>query len=97
MTSDLRLTLEDPEDFRRFKVKVDAAAEPETVAAALAPLAGLEDRDTAWVDEAALRRLGPEGDAWQAGLSKMIAAAAPHGWVHPQTGAIRAHVEWTAA
>ena len=90
--------LDAPTDFKRFKVVVEGADKDVARARnALSKVAKLEDETTAWVSETALRAwdgLASDG-AWQDGLSAMIAKAAPHGWVDPATGAIKAHVEWT--
>ena len=51
--------------------------------------------DYAWISEAALRACAPvaENDEWQAGLTSMIAYARTRGWVDPEAGRIRAHIE----
>jgi predicted transcriptional regulator len=90
--------LEDASNFRAFKVVVAVpGADLETVRAALADIAVLPDRDTAWVSEQALRAW-PEvanDTAWQDALTAMIAKARPHGWVDDASKSIKAHVEWT--
>src|SRR5574338_1704780 len=91
------LHLEAPEDFKRFKVVIeDATKDVARARAALGKVAKLEDAATAWVSEAALRKVsGLANDrAWQDGLTAMIAKAAPHGWVDAASGAVKAHVEW---
>ncbi len=93
-----RIRLEVPTNFRTFKVACDA---PEAryldVAGANPSVLKFADAKTAWVSIAALR--GWEGlandQAWQDGLSGMIKAAAPHGWISADQRAIKAHVEWT--
>ena len=91
------VTLEDRTNFRAFKLvvtgnpsKLDAARK------ALAGVAELSDKDTAWVFEAALRRFAGAADdpAWQQSLSAMIEKAKPHGWIDDTRKAIKAHVEW---
>jgi predicted transcriptional regulator len=91
--------LEDANNFRAFKVVVVMPnADLETVRGALAGIAALPDRDTAWVSEQALRAW-PEvahDTTWQDALTAMIAKARPHGWVDDANMSIKAHVEWTA-
>lgn len=86
--------LNEPDDFRNFKVVVDAG--PEGLAGLRDHLAGsvdFDDADTAWVAIAALRDWS--GDAsWQQGLAAMIEKARPHGWIDPAGLRVRAHVEW---
>jgi hypothetical protein len=89
--------LEDVDNFRSFKVVVAMpGAELEAVRRALANIAVLPDRDTAWVSEQALREWAGYADnaAWQASLTAMIAKAKPYGWIDEANKAIRAHVEW---
>jgi hypothetical protein len=92
------VSLEDTNNFRSFKVVV-ATPDADFGAArrALAGIAALPDRDTAWVSEQALRAWsGLADDAqWQAALSAMIQKARPHGWIDEANKAIKAHVEWT--
>lgn len=97
VSDSLRVHLDHPEDFCRFSVRVEgAAADLAGVRRALAGTATLEGRETAWVEEAALRAWPglKEDRAWQAGLDGMIAKAEPHGWVDKERRRIKAHVEW---
>jgi len=91
------VTLEDAHNFRAFKVVVATAdAELETARSALANVATLPDRGTAWVSEQALRAWpGYATDAaWQSSLTAMIEKARPHGWIDDDRKAIKAHIEW---
>jgi hypothetical protein len=91
------VTLEDAHNFRAFKVVVAMTGiELETVRSALANVATLPDRSTAWVSEQALRAWpGYANDAaWQSSLTAMIEKARPHGWIDDATKSIKAHVEW---
>jgi len=92
------VTLEDANNFRAFKVVVAPPdADLDTVRRALANIALLPDRGTAWVSERALRAW-PElanDSAWQEALTAMIAKARPHGWIDDANKTIKAHVEWT--
>lgn len=94
---DATATVKDPENFRAFKIVApDGPDRIETVRRALHGLAELEGDGHAWVAPAALARnpavAGLPG--WQSGFDAMVEKARPHGWVHPETGAVRAHIEW---
>ncbi len=90
-------TLEDASNFRAFKVVVEGHPDRiDDARRALAGLADVSDKDTAWVFEAGLRKR-PEvaGDAaWQQSLGGMIEKARPHGWIDDARKAIKAHIEW---
>src|SRR5262245_27173071 len=91
------VTLEDAHNFRAFKVVVAITdTELETARNALANVATLPDRGTAWVSEQALRRWPGYADdaAWQSSLTAMIEKARPHGWIDETSKSIKAHVEW---
>jgi hypothetical protein len=91
------VTLEDAHNFRAFKVVVAMAdGELESVRNALAEVATLPDRGTAWVFESVLRAWpGYANDAaWQNSLTTMIDKARPHGWIDEASKSIKAHVEW---
>ena len=95
--ADDRLTLEDPENFRAFKLVVEQPrANFAHVREVLAGTILLSDADTAWVSELGLRALsGHPGDhAWHKKLAEMIEKAKPHGWIDEANQAIKAHVEW---
>jgi hypothetical protein len=92
------VTLEDASNFRSFKVVVALPhADLETVRSALAGIATLPERETAWVSERALRswREVANDAAWQDALTAMIAKARAHGWIDDANKTIKAHVEWT--
>lgn len=92
-----QVRLEEPDDLRRFRLAVvDPAATPERVARALSGIGRLDGDTHAWIDEPALRRMGAKANdpAWQDGLSGMIAMARRYGFVDPETGAVRVHLEW---
>lgn len=97
MLADGMVRLADAENFRAFKLQLAAPrADLARVRAQLAELAELPDAETAWVAPEPLRRLsGRAADAvWCAGFAAMIEAVRPHGWIHPTSGAIRAHIVW---
>lgn len=86
--------LDEPSDFKGFKVVVkgDDASAVETVGR-------LEDRDTAWIQMEAVRKLA--GDAadqqWEDGYDAMLAYARTKGWLHDARREIQAHVEYEPA
>jgi hypothetical protein len=88
------VSLEDRENFRMFKLVIDGG--PERLDAARVALAGLAEvpgAEHAWFSEAGLRAFVDDA-AWQEKFSALIEKARPHGWVHPETGDIRGHIEW---
>lgn len=94
VTRDFTVALEEPQDFKHFKLVIDAARGDATrIETALAGVATLNAEGHAWVSEAWLRRRDPAA-SWQEGLTAMIAVAKKYGWINEQTHTIRAHVEW---
>jgi hypothetical protein len=99
-SADGRVTLEDRDNFRAFKLVIEGG--PGALDAARRTLGGtadLPDQTTAWIFEQALRQR-PEvihDTLWQASLGTMIEKAKPHGWIDEQRKAIKAHIEWTEA
>jgi hypothetical protein len=99
LDDDGTIRLEAADDFRRFHCEIGLAhASLEAAQAALAGTARIESREHAWVDLAALLRLGrqaaPEPEAWAAAAQAMVDKARPHGWVRDEPTAIKAHIEW---
>ena len=98
ISSDGRLTLEERDNFRAFKLVVEGSpASLDAVRRALAGTAELIDQAHTWIFEAALRAR-PEvaqDAAWQQNLGAMIEKARPHGWIDDSRKAIKAHIEWT--
>ena len=91
---DFRVALEETEDFKRFKLVIDAPrADLARIGTALAGIATLNDDGHAWVNEEWLRR-SDSAASWQGGLTTMLAVAKKYGWVDEQAKTIRAHVEW---
>ena len=91
------VTLDEEQDFRAFKVVVRIPeATLEEARVALAGVATLPDRDTAWVSAEALREWrGVKDNAdWQKSFDAMIEKAKPHGWIDQANNTIKAHVEW---
>jgi hypothetical protein len=98
LSADGRVTLEDRDNFRAFKLVVEGSpAGLDAARRALAGLADLPDQATAWVFEAALRQRQEvaQDTAWQHSLGTMIEKARPHGWIDDARKAIKAHIEWT--
>lgn len=99
LSADGRVSLEDRDNFRAFKLVVEGGpARLDQARRALANTAELPDQDTAWIFEQALRQR-PEvaqDAAWQTNLGTMIEKAKPHGWIDEQKKAIKAHIEWVA-
>jgi hypothetical protein len=97
LTADRRVTLEDRDNFRAFKLVVEGQrGDIDAVRRALTGTAELVDADTAWILHAALRRRPEvaEDAAWQQSFAAMIEKARPHGWIDDARAAIKAHVEW---
>lgn len=99
LDSNGKVTLEDPNNFRAFKVVIESeVAGIYNARSTLDGLAELEDEETAWVSQSALRAR-PEvaqDAAWQQSFGAMIEKARPHGWIDDQRQAIKAHIEWVA-
>jgi len=97
VTADRSVVLEDRDNFRAFKLVVEASREDlDAIRSALKGTAEMPDADTAWISQDALR-LRPEvatDTAWQQSFSAMIEKARPHGWIDDARKAIKAHVEW---
>lgn len=97
VSADRSVTLEEPENFRAFKLVVTGnASKLDETRETLLGIAELPDDKTAWISEAALRRWKGLADnqAWQQNLSAMIEKAKPHGWIDETRKAIKAHIEW---
>jgi len=96
ISKDLKARLEDPRNFKSFKVVVEPDAISEAqLATALGPIGTVADSKTVWISEQWLRGQPEFVDdkAWQDSLSGMIQFAKKHGWVDEAKGTIRAHVE----
>lgn len=90
VVQDGNVRLEEPSDFEGFKVVVHGED-----TSAIDSVGRLEDRDTAWIQMEAVRKLA--GDAadqtWEDGYDAMLAYAREKGWLHDARREIRAHVE----
>jgi hypothetical protein len=97
VTADRRVVFEDRDNFRAFKLVVEASREHlDAIRSMLQGTAELPDADTAWISQDALRSR-PEvaaDTAWQQSFAAMIEKARPHGWIDDARKAIKAHAEW---
>jgi predicted transcriptional regulator len=97
IASSRSIEIDDPRNFKAFSVRIEGAfADPADQAALLGRIALKSDREHAWISEKALREwpLLAAEPWWQDGLTKMIAAVQPYGWIDPANGSIRAHIEY---
>lgn len=92
---DLKTRLDDPDNFRDFKIVAETAKDRlEDIGAALKESgAGAVDGAHAWISEAWLRANKSGSGAWEEGFGKMLDYAKSKGWLDAD-GRIRAHVEW---
>ena len=91
------VTLEEPEDTKRFHVAVTGGSDAAMVFGALVDAAaGRLEGDDAFVTVDSVRRLaaGRVDPDWDAELDAMIDFAKSKGWFDEAGHAIRAHVEW---
>ncbi len=91
--------LDDADNFRAFKVVVEAAAsEREAITKAATDAVRFETDEQAWVAISALESWPGHGqDAqFRASLQAMIEKAKPFGWISEDGRFVRAHVEWLA-
>ncbi|MEX1107999.1 MAG: hypothetical protein WEC00_03720 [Dongiaceae bacterium] len=87
--------LDDPDNFRAFKVTAPKSMDGDALARALKPVGRPGEGETTWIDEAALRKLAGRADdkSWNDQATGMIDYARRSGWIDPETAAIRAHIE----
>jgi hypothetical protein len=80
-----------------LRVRIEGSfGDPAKQAELLDRVALRSDREHAWISERALREwpsLASES-WWQDGLSNMIAAVQPFGWIDQANHSIRAHIEY---
>jgi len=89
-----RVLLEQPHDFRSFRVVINGRPGREEVERAFEGVASFEGDAVAWVSQDALRGwpgLAPD-TVWRGGLEQMIEKARPHGWIDDARGVIRGHL-----
>ncbi len=97
VAADGTVALNEPDDFKKFKIVVGASgAAPGFLANALKGIAVVEpDGKTAWVSQHALRNWQGRAQApeWIAAFDKMVSSVRRFGWVRDEDASVRAHVE----
>jgi hypothetical protein len=95
------VTLEEPDDTKRFQVTVVGGDSPDhdwpmLFGALVDAAAGRLEGGDAWIAVDAVRRMaqGRVGPEWDAELDAMLAYARTQDWLDPTGNAIRAHVDW---
>ena len=92
------VSLEEPEDMKRFHVAVTGGKDWAMVFGALVDAAaGRLEGEDAYITVDAVRRMaeGRVSDGWDVELDKMIEYAKSRGWYDDSSHTIRAHVEWS--
>jgi hypothetical protein len=90
------VTLQEPDDFRGFKVVANGVG-PDELAEALRHVGRVTDERDAFIDVSAVKRLAAERSQrpdWMASFNGMLEYARTRGWTSPDGDAIRAHCEW---
>ena len=91
------LSLEEPDDTKRFHVTVTGGDSYALLFGALVDgAAGRLEGEDAWITVDAVRRMarGRVGPSWDDELQAMLDFARSKGWLDEHGNAIRAHVEW---
>jgi hypothetical protein len=92
-----RVDLEDPEDLRRFHVRVEGGHDPRRIGAAFEStgLGSFQSPERAMVSVAMVRALaeGRVGLEWDKQFESMLAYAAKKGWYDREAGMVQAHCE----
>jgi len=91
------VSLEEPDDTKRFHVKVTGGDSAGLVFGALVDAAaGRLEGDDAWITVDAVRRMaqGRVGPEWDDELAAMLQFARGKGWLDENGNVIRAHIEW---
>lgn len=94
------VSLEEPDDTRRFHLAVRGGADPALVFGALVDAAaGRLEGDDAWITIDAIRRIaaGRVGPGWDDDFTAMLDYARAKGWLDEATHALQAHIEWPDA
>ena len=91
IAQDLKVSLEDADNFKAFKV-VDATASEESLRTALANAdAGRLDGEHVWVSADWLRAQAGGSPEWDKNFEGLLAYAGSTGWLD-DNGAVRAHI-----
>jgi len=91
------VTLEEPDDVKRFHLEVAGGFDGAMVYGALVDAAaGRLEGDDAWIAVDAVRRMasGRVGPTWDDDFAGMLEFARSKGWLDDSGHAIKAHVEW---
>ncbi len=91
------VTLEEPDDTKRFHIAVVGGTEWGLVFGALVDAAaGRLEGEDAFVTVDAVRRMaaGRVGDTWDDDFAAMLSFARSKGWLDEGGNSIRAHLEW---
>jgi predicted transcriptional regulator len=97
IASNRSIEIDDAQNFKAFAVRIEGSfADPAAKTALLGRVAARSDREHAWISEQALREWPALASQswWQDGLSKMIEAVQPYGWIDPVDHSIQAHIEY---
>jgi hypothetical protein len=91
------LALEDPQDFGRFRVRVEGSRDPERIAAGFKETGPGEfesaERSLVRVDRVRALAAGEVAGDWDEKFSRMLGYAAGRGWYEEAAGTIQAHCE----
>lgn len=94
------ITLDDPQVFTAFLVTGSGPADTEALGQALGELGWIADEQHAFIHQSAVSALAGDAavtDAWRTAFGRMVRYADSKGWLDPETGAIRAHIQWRPA
>lgn len=87
------MRLDEPENFKAFKFVLEGFELGEQPA--IADL-DYDSNDHVWIPPSQVLQFATS-DAWRLQFHKMIEGAAKYGWIHPDTQAIKAHIQWQSA
>jgi hypothetical protein len=97
IASNRSIEIDDPRNPGAFSVRIEGSFDdPSDQTELLGRVALSSDSEYAWISEKALREWPSLKSEvwWQQGLSKMIAAVQPFGWIDQVNHSIRAHIEY---
>lgn len=81
-------------DFKMFHIQAAKGLSIDALSSALAAGGTVEGNSFAWISPTWVRALSPlaRSREWSDGLNQMFEKAEQSGWVHPETGFVRAHI-----
>ena len=90
------VSLQDPDDVKRFHVAAAGRRDEAALAAAIGDL-GRVDGDEVWVRVPAVRAMaaGRVSPSWEDDFAGMLEYARSKGWLDDTGDSVKAHVEWT--